>query len=248
MFPGALHTSHALFPPQTPFLLHENASVPGTARTPHEPFTAFVSRTDPFDAALAAAPRLDETDNPLADLFNGILSFVERDVKRIMDVAERISARIGQRTDEVDDGASAKGFEIFANVVWAELARALKDELGSTLFAAGRPDEFRRVRTFAQTPGYESHAANAEPRDDAGVYPLSPISCAVRPCYSGDGYASDVPIVRAAMAAACVLPAAMERDRDASRRRLVREQTRTGVKLEERLVTFASQRQCDGRW
>ena len=163
-----------------------------------------------------------------------------------MDVAERITAKIGQRTDGVDDGASAKGFEIFANVVWAELARALTDELGSTLFAAGRPDEFRRVRTFAQTPVSESNAqpANAEPRDDAGIYPLSPISCAVRPCYSGDGYTPDVPIIRAAMAVACVLPAAVERDRDASRRCLVREQARTGVKLEEWLVTFVSQRQC----
>ena len=157
-----------------------------------------------------------------------------------MDVAERINARIGQRTDGFDDGASAKGFEIFANVVWAELARSLTDELGSTLFAAGRPDEFRRVRTFTQTLGSESNTqlANAEPRDDPGIYPLSPIPCAVRACYSGDAYAPDVPIVRAAMAAACVLPAAVERDRDASRRRLVREQARSRVKLEERLVTF----------
>ncbi|KAH8991106.1 COG complex component [Lactarius hatsudake] len=144
IFPGALHASHTLSLPQTPFPIHENASTPGTMRTPYEPFTAFASRTNPFDAALAAAPRLDETDNPLAVLYNGILSFVERDVKRIMDIAERISARIGQQADGVDDGASAKGFEIFANVVWAELARALMDELGSTLFAAGRPDEFRR--------------------------------------------------------------------------------------------------------
>ncbi len=114
-----------------------------------------------------------------------------------MDVAERISARIGQRADELNDGASAKGFEIFANVVWAELARALTDELGSTLFAAGRPDEFRRVRPFVQTPGSNSdpRLANAEPRNDAGVYPLPPISCAVRACYSGDGHAPDVPIV-----------------------------------------------------
>ncbi|KAH9001596.1 COG complex component, partial [Lactarius akahatsu] len=144
IFPGALHTSHTLSLPQTPFPIHENASPPGTARTPYEPFTAFASRTNPFDVALAAAPRLDETDNPLAVLYNGILSFVERDVKRIMDIAERISARIGQRANGVDDGASAKGFEIFANVVWAELARALMDDLGNTLFATGRPDEFRR--------------------------------------------------------------------------------------------------------
>ena len=85
---------------------------------------------------------------------------MERDVKHIMDVAERISTRIGQRVDEIDEGTSARGFEIFANVVWEELASALMDELGSTLFAAGQPDEFRRVRTFAQTPCSESNAPN----------------------------------------------------------------------------------------
>lgn len=98
---------------------------------------------DPFNAALVAAPRLDETDNPLAVLYNGILTFLDRDLKRIMDVAERISARIGR---EVDGAVDARGFEVLANVIWAEIARALMDELGSALFAAGRPDEFRKVR------------------------------------------------------------------------------------------------------
>jgi hypothetical protein len=102
-----------------------------------------LTRADPFNAALAAAPRLDETDNPLAGLYNGILAFLERDLKRIMDAAERVSARIGQ---EVDGAVDAKGFEVLANVIWAEIARALIDELGSALFAAGRPDEFRKVR------------------------------------------------------------------------------------------------------
>jgi conserved oligomeric Golgi complex subunit 2 len=101
-----------------------------------------VSQNNPFDTALAAAPRLDETDNPLAVLYNNMLAFVERDLKRIMDVAERIGTRVAQQPD----GGSNTGFEILANVVWAEIARALMDELGSTLFAAGRPDEFRRVR------------------------------------------------------------------------------------------------------
>jgi conserved oligomeric Golgi complex subunit 2 len=75
-------------------------------------------------------------------LYNVILAFLERDLKRIMDVAERISARIGQEATGV---VEAKGFEVLANVIWAEIARALMDELGSALFAAGRPDEFRKV-------------------------------------------------------------------------------------------------------
>ena len=37
-------------------------------------------------------------------------------------------------------------FEIMANVVWAEIGKAIMDELGSTVFAAGKPEEFRKVR------------------------------------------------------------------------------------------------------
>lgn len=76
-------------------------------------------------------------------MYNVILAFLERDLKRIMDVAERISARIKQ---EAAGAVEARGFEVLANVIWAEIARALMDELGSALFAAGRPDEFRKVR------------------------------------------------------------------------------------------------------
>jgi hypothetical protein len=123
--------------------MRESHTFPDTARTPHAPFTSFPSHTTPFDAALSAAPRLDETDNPLASLYNSILAFVERDMKRIVDIAERIGSRAGQ---EEDGAVDAKGFEVLANVVWAEIARALMDELGTALFATGRPDEFRKVR------------------------------------------------------------------------------------------------------
>jgi hypothetical protein len=75
-------------------------------------------------------------------LYNGILAFLDRDLKRIMDIAERISARIRR---EVGGAVDTRGFEVLANVIWAEIARALMDELGSALFAAGRPDEFRKV-------------------------------------------------------------------------------------------------------
>jgi hypothetical protein len=127
--------------------IRPNHSFPDTAQTPHATFTAFASRTNAFDAALATAPRLEEADNPLAVLFNSILAFVERDVKRIMDIAESIGSRIGQ---EEDGAVDAKGFEVLANVVWAEVARALMDELGSALFATGRPDEFRKVCSCPQ--------------------------------------------------------------------------------------------------
>ncbi|KAI0301006.1 oligomeric golgi complex component, COG2-domain-containing protein [Multifurca ochricompacta] len=118
-----------------------------------------------FRCRSAAAPRLDEVENALAVLYNNILAFVERDLKRIMDVAERISARNGQETDDVDGSGNTKGFEILANVVWAEIARALMDELGSTLFATGRPDEFRRnhetTQSFIRSLQYLAPSARA---------------------------------------------------------------------------------------
>lgn len=162
IFPGALQTSHSTFVPPTPVPIREKFSFPDSARTPHAPFTAFSTQTDPFNAALAAAPRLDEIDNPLAVLYNGILAFLDRDLKRIMDVAERISARVGR---EVDSAVDARGFEVLANVIWAEIARALMDELGSALFAAGRPDEFRKnyetTQSFIRSLQYLAPSARA---------------------------------------------------------------------------------------
>ena len=42
-------------------------------------------------------------------------------------------------------------FEIMANVVWAEIGRALMDELGSVIFAAGKPDDFRKVGVMTRS-------------------------------------------------------------------------------------------------
>ena len=39
-----------------------------------------------------------------------------------------------------------------ANVVWAELGKAVMDELGSIIFAAGNPDEFRQVNRSQRFP------------------------------------------------------------------------------------------------
>lgn len=62
-------------------------------------------------------------------LYNNTLAFVECDLKTYY--------------GSVDCGVNARGFEILANVVWAE------DELGSNSFAAGRQDEFLRVGSFS---------------------------------------------------------------------------------------------------
>ncbi|KAG8747151.1 hypothetical protein FRC10_002200 [Ceratobasidium sp. 414] len=51
---------------------------------------------------------------------------------------------------DILDTEDLERVEIIANVVWAELARALMDELGSIVFAVGRPDEFRQNYTTTQ--------------------------------------------------------------------------------------------------
>ncbi|KAI0775843.1 COG complex component [Trametes elegans] len=159
IYPGAFSAPRSPIVPHTPFPTSARGSSPAppqTAslppRTPYTPFTAFASKQNPFDftlradassSSLASAAILDETDDPLAALYNTILRFVDRDVRRTMEIAEAVCAKSGSRTRHRDDGESP-GFEIMANVVWAEIGRALMDELGSVIFAAGKPDEFRK--------------------------------------------------------------------------------------------------------
>jgi hypothetical protein len=145
-------------------------------RTPYTPFSAFASKQNPFDftfgahSSVTAAPThwLDDTDDPLAGLYNKILRFVERDLVKIMDAAERVCIRSGSRVRALgtaaatrENGASGEkslrreevgAFDVLANVVWVEVARAIMDELGSIVFAAGKPDEFRKASSA--TPSY----------------------------------------------------------------------------------------------
>lgn len=96
---------------------------------------------------------LDDAEDTLARLFNKLLRFVERDLALIFEISERVSAkhRKGALLPIANgDGAlleDSNRFEILANVVFDEIGRALGDELGATLFAAGRPDVFRNVRS-----------------------------------------------------------------------------------------------------
>lgn len=82
-----------------------------------------------------------------------------------MEIAEKVCMR-GMRGGGLGDKGSSSGkdlskasgekkekqekedqeaFEIMANVVWAEFGKAIMDEMGGVVFAAGRPDEFRKV-------------------------------------------------------------------------------------------------------
>ena len=73
-----------------------------------------------------------------------------------MELADKVSvikktSKTGALLQEKMDGVKEKttngnGYEILSNVVWAEVGRAIMDELGSIVFAAGKPDEFRKAR------------------------------------------------------------------------------------------------------
>jgi hypothetical protein len=108
---------------------------------------------------------LDDGEDALARVYNQVLRFVERDLRKIMEIGERVSLRairgavgeqgvgkdpskaLGAGKDKTGDKAkeSQEGFAIMANVVWAEFGKAIMDEMGGVVFAAGRPDEFRKV-------------------------------------------------------------------------------------------------------
>lgn len=98
---------------------------------------------------------LDESHDPLAKLFNQLLRFVDRDLRRIMQIAEQVSVkRNPTRTEStsaialpirVEVTTHTEGFDIMANVIWPEIAHAIMNELGSVVFAVGKPDEFLKV-------------------------------------------------------------------------------------------------------
>ena len=95
---------------------------------------------------------LDESLGSLALLYNQIIKFVERDLKKLAESAEAICVKSGSRKprglpshNPSSTQEPRKGFEIMANVVWAEIGQAIMDELGSVVFAAGKTDEFRKV-------------------------------------------------------------------------------------------------------
>jgi hypothetical protein len=130
---------------------------------PYTPFTAFVPKqfTHRVPNSVNDLPKaylLDDADDSLAKLYNQILRFVERDLTRIMDLAEKVTLKPSSSTSrpvkgpvepstpdsETDD--DKKGFQILTNVVWSEISRAILDEIGTVVFAAGRPNDFRKVR------------------------------------------------------------------------------------------------------
>lgn len=168
IFPDALDASLSPVLPHTPLptALSTRTESRGSAllpRTPYTPFTAFATKQNPFAASHVSGPvhLLDESSDALAKLYNKILRFIERDFGRIMEIAERVSLKAGSTNSQprialgrYDLGdaqqAFAGGFDIMANVVWAEIGRAIMDELGTVVFAPGNPNEFRKHHSTTQ--------------------------------------------------------------------------------------------------
>ncbi|KAI5119864.1 hypothetical protein M0805_000698 [Coniferiporia weirii] len=155
IFPGALSGPHSPVLPHTPSPLVSLGSSQYPF-TPYTPYTAFASKqnsllshpTD-FDSTIYL---LDDAENPLAALYNKVLRFISEHLKTVMEAADRISLKNPQRAagssslsvNITGDGIANDYFDILSNVVWVEVSRAIMDDLGSLVFAAGRPDEFHK--------------------------------------------------------------------------------------------------------
>ncbi|KAI0785678.1 COG complex component [Abortiporus biennis] len=174
IYPGALAAPHSPIIPHTPLPTSVRPAPPETSlppRTPYTPFTAFASKQNPFESTFETnggtgqAHILDDQDDPLATLYNTILRFVDRDMKRIMEIAEKVGVKSHSKGLKGPLGKlpitgstplpspltqKEEGFELMANVIWAELGQAIMDELGSVVFAAGKPDEFRKHHEVTQ--------------------------------------------------------------------------------------------------
>ncbi|KAK7053317.1 hypothetical protein VNI00_003943 [Paramarasmius palmivorus] len=154
-----------IHPTKTPGFVSSMSGLP--LRTPYTPFTSKATHFNPSQFQLKGtspyAHILEDSDDPLASLYMQILRYVERDLSRIMDMAEKVS--IKSLTTRRGGGSStpqsavpiepvgkdaSRGFDILANVIWEELGRSIMDELGNVVFAAGRPDEFRQHYEITQ--------------------------------------------------------------------------------------------------
>ncbi|KAF8200776.1 oligomeric golgi complex component, COG2-domain-containing protein [Pholiota molesta] len=164
IYPGALAAPHSPLVPNTPFHFPGNTEPLKTAvsahQIPYTPFTAFIPKqalrqTSAVSSDLPQPQLLDDTDDSLAKLYNQILRFVERDLGRIMDITERITVKtsearhdeqLGDLSPQSNNGISDdnKEFQIMANVIWDEIGTSIMDEIGGIVFAAGRPNEFRK--------------------------------------------------------------------------------------------------------
>ncbi|KAK6909291.1 hypothetical protein I203_103308 [Kwoniella mangroviensis CBS 8507] len=100
-------------------------TVPTTPTAPKTPHSSLLN--NPLEKPLRMPA---EDQSPIASLYNRILSQMET-YSPLLQISEDVSEK----------------FDFFPKIIWPEIAGALIDNLGSTIFAAGRPDELHRHYT-----------------------------------------------------------------------------------------------------
>ncbi|KAG8834249.1 Type I HSP40 co-chaperone [Serendipita sp. 399] len=161
IFTGALNVPHSPVIPRTPFVNLNNA--PSAPNTPFTPFTAYPRKPGTSQSFFfiseqdSRLPLLDDSNDQLATLYNNILQFVERNCVDIMKIAAQVARKHGKKPpnlqgtpplvqtsiEKSDTSERTPTFDIMGNVVWAEIGRALMEELGTLIFAAGKPVDFK---------------------------------------------------------------------------------------------------------
>lgn len=94
--------------------------------TPHQNLNG-----NPFDRS-----RLLDGGGPLAGVLNNVLVHVD-DLRPLLVTADEV------------------GFDVFAQIIWPCISTSIVDNLGSTIFAAGRPDELHKVRLTCTRARYQ---------------------------------------------------------------------------------------------
>lgn len=161
IYSGGLAAPHSPLVPHTPFNPSALQSTLNTNNYPQTPYTPFTFLTPESLATCDQKPNrhqahLLEGTDPLVHLYNQILRFIERDMSQVMEIAETVVAKLvpGAQTEGGPSSSSKRQdnnrFQIMANIIWPELAHAIMDEIGGTVFAAGRPDDFRKNYEITQ--------------------------------------------------------------------------------------------------
>jgi conserved oligomeric Golgi complex subunit 2 len=144
-----------LFPPKTPFTpytaLHHQPSFSVSSGASDSPYVHI----------------LEQSEDPIAKLYLQIIRFIERDLNTLMQLAERINVKsvstvaqaqgltitgrstpippVGGKSSAPAPRTEGQRFDIMSNVVWEEFARSIIDDIGTVVFAAGKPDDFKKV-------------------------------------------------------------------------------------------------------
>ncbi|KAG8838438.1 hypothetical protein FRC18_004718 [Serendipita sp. 400] len=162
IFSGALNVPHSPVIPRTPFVTSKNTH--SAPQTPFTPFTAYPQKRVTSQSYFflseqdSRLPLLDDSNDQLATLYNNILQFVERNCVDIMKIATQVARKYGKKpqnvqgstpplvplaVEQLDLTEKVATFDIMGNVVWGEIGRALMEELGTLIFAAGKPTDFK---------------------------------------------------------------------------------------------------------